>query len=174
MNRTWITALNGKIPCLDPEAFVDVSARLIGDVTVEQEASVWPLAVLRADAAGIAVRRRAAVLDLALLEAPEGLPVTIEEEALVSHGAIIHGATVQTRALVGIGAIVLEGAVIGAGSIIGAGSLVTSGFQTPPNTLVLGSPGKVIRELKPEELRRTRDQVEDLYRKSRLLKEATG
>jgi carbonic anhydrase/acetyltransferase-like protein (isoleucine patch superfamily) len=148
MNRnSWITPFGEKIPNI----------------------SIWPMAVLRADAAHVIVGCRAAVLDLALLESPEGRPVRVEEKALVSHGAIVHGAVIESKALVGIGAIVLDGAVVGTGSIIGAGSLVTPRAQVPPNSLVLGVPGKVIRETTPQERQTIMDQLEELYQKSRQL-----
>jgi carbonic anhydrase/acetyltransferase-like protein (isoleucine patch superfamily) len=165
----WISAYREKEPRIHPEAFVDVSARIIGEVRVEEGASLWPMAVLRADSAPIRIGRRAAVLDLSLLEAPEGHPVWVGEEALISHGAVIHGAQVESRALVGIGAIVLEGALISTGSLIGAGSLVTAGTHIPPDSLVLGIPGKVIRKTTPQEKQSLLDQIEELHRKSRFL-----
>jgi len=166
-NNPLITAYDGHRPVIHAQAFVDVSARLIGRVHISPGASVWPMAVLRADDDEIRVQDRAAVLDLALLEAPEGLPVIIEEEALVSHGAMIHGAVVRARALVGIGAIVLDGAEIGAGAIIASGSLVTPRTKIPDHALVMGSPGKVIRETRPEERQAARAQITELYDKSR-------
>jgi carbonic anhydrase/acetyltransferase-like protein (isoleucine patch superfamily) len=173
-DRSWITPFGEMKPIIHPDAFVDVSARLIGDVHVEREASLWPMAVLRADSADIRVGRRAAVLDQAILEAPEGQPVWIDEEALVSHAAVVHGARVETRALVGIGAIVLDGACVASGSIVGAGSVVSPGTRIPPNSLVLGIPGRVVRETKPEERQNILDQLEDLFRKSRVLHAARG
>ena len=165
----WITPFGDKVPDIHAEAFVDVSARIIGAVRVDEGASIWPMAVLRADAAEVNVGIRAAVLDLALLESPEGHPVHVGERALVSHGAIVHGAIIESRALVGIGAIVLDGAVIGRGSIIGAGSLVTPRVRIPSNSLVLGVPGKVVRETTPQERQTIMDQLEELYEKSRQL-----
>lgn len=169
MMRSWITPYGDKKPRIHPEAFIDVSVRIIGDVQVEKDASIWPMAVLRASNAQIRIGRGAAVLDLALLEAPEGHPVLVEEEALISHGAIIHGARVQSRALVGIGAIVLDGAVISSGSIIGAGSVIPPGTKIPPNSLVLGVPGKVVRETTPQERQGILEQLTELYEKSRRL-----
>jgi carbonic anhydrase/acetyltransferase-like protein (isoleucine patch superfamily) len=125
------------------------------------------MAVLRADGAGIRIGEKAAVLDLALLEAPEDFPVWIEEGALISHGALIHGARIQARSLVGVGAIVLDGAVISTGSIIGAGSLITANTRIPPNSLVLGTPGRVVRETTGEERQNISRQIEGLYEKSR-------
>ena len=168
-NRPWVTPFGDMVPNVHPDAYVDMAARLIGDVRVERDASLWPMAVLRADAAEIRVGRKAAILDQAILESPEGHPVWIEDEALVSHAAVVHGAHVESRALVGIGAIVLDGAVISSGSIVGSGSLVPPGTRIPPNSLVLGIPGRVIRETKPEERQNVLDQLEDLYQKSRIL-----
>jgi|Deesub1362A_J573_1020465.scaffolds.fasta_scaffold00062_26 carbonic anhydrase/acetyltransferase-like protein (isoleucine patch superfamily) len=165
----WITPYQGKAPHIHPEAFVDVSVRIIGDVRIEDGASIWPMAVLRADSDRILISRRAAVLDLALLEAPEGHPVVLEEEALVSHGAKVHGAVIRSRALVGIGAIVLDGAEIASGCLIGSGALIPPGTRIPPNSLVLGVPGKVVRETTPQERENIRRQIEELYIKSRHL-----
>ncbi len=162
-----ISSFGSWVPAIHPSAFVDLSARIIGDVIVEAEASIWPMAVLRADSAQIRIGRRAAVLDLVLLEAPEGNPVVLEDEAIVSHGAMVHGARIESRALVGIGAIVLDGAVVSSGSIVGAGALVPPAAKIPPNSLVLGIPGRIIRETTPEERSRTLDQIEELRLKSR-------
>ena len=163
----WITPYLHKVPEIHSQAFVDVSARIIGDVRLEEGASVWPMAVLRADAESIRLGRRAAVLDLALVEAPEGHPVVVGDESIVSHGARVHGAIVEPGALVGIGAVVLDGAVVSTGSIIGAGSVVAPRTHVPPNSLVLGIPGKVARETTPEERKTILAQVEDLFEKSR-------
>jgi len=168
--QRWVSAYRDKVPRIESSAFVDAAARIIGDVWVEAEASIWPMAVLRADSAKIYVGRRAAILELSLLEAPEEHPVWVEEEALVSHGAIIHGACVQRRALIGIGAIVLDGAVVSTGSIIGAGSLVSPGTQVPTNSFVLGVPGRIVRETTPDERQSIIDQLDELHRKSRYLR----
>lgn len=166
---SWITPYGDKIPHIHPDAYVDVSARVIGEVHVEEGASVWPMTVLRADDEEVRIGACAAVLDQSLLEAPEGHPVWLENEALVSHGVIIHGARIQSHALVGIGAIILDGALVSSGSIIGAGSIVTPHTRIPPNSLVLGVPGKIVRETTPEERQSIVRQVRGLYQKSRQL-----
>ena len=166
---SWITPFDGKTPQVHLDAYLDISARLIGDVAIDRDASIWPMAVLRADCEPIRVGRGAAILDLALLETPQGRPIYIAEDALVSHGAMVHGARVETGALVGIGAIVLDGSTVGAGSIIGAGSVVSPGTQVPPNSLVLGVPGRIIRETTLQERQNVVDQLADLHRKSRRL-----
>jgi carbonic anhydrase/acetyltransferase-like protein (isoleucine patch superfamily) len=166
-SQSWITPYGNKVPSINTDAFVDVSARIIGDVHVDQGASIWPMVVLRADSAEIRIGKKTAILDLALIEAPEGYPVEVEDEALISHGAIIHGARIQSRALVGIGAIILEGALISKGSIIGSGTVVTPGTQIPSNSFVLGIPGKVVRNTTLHERQNMFDQLQQIHTKSR-------
>lgn len=166
--KDWITAYGQKVPRVHPGAWVDVAARILGAVVVEEQASIWPMAVLRADSESITVKRRAAVLDLALVEAPEGHPVTVGEEAIVSHGAKVHGATLEPGCLVGIGAIVLDGALVSTGAIVGAGALIPPGMVVPPNSLVLGIPGKVVRETTSREREIILAQVQELLAKSQL------
>lgn len=170
----WITPFGDKHPVIDDSAFVDVSARLIGDLVLAREVSIWPMAVLRADSAAIVMGERSAVLDLALVEAPAGHPVLIGDRTIISHGAIIHGATIQPDTLIGIGAVVLDGAEIGSGSIIGANALVTGGTKIPPCSLVLGSPGKVIRETTAAERRNIAAQIDELFQKSRQMLTVNG
>lgn len=165
-----ITPFRDKTPAIHPDAFVDRSARVIGDVIINKGANIWPMAVLRADSAEIIIGRNAAILDLVLIEAPAGFPVTIEMEALISHRAVIHGAQVKSGALVGIGSIILDGAIISSGSIIGAGSLVPPGTRIPPNSLVMGMPGKIVRETTEDERARILAQINELYAKSRHYK----
>ena len=161
-----ITPFNGKAPIVAPDVWVDPSARLIGDIELGAQASVWPGAVLRADAAGIVVGRRSAVLDLCLIESPAGRPVIIGENALISHKVCLHGARVEDGALVGIGAIVLDGATIGAGALVGAGAVVTPGTTVAAGMLVLGQPAKAVRPLTPDEVLTIRAQVEELCQKA--------
>lgn len=165
-----ITPFRDKKPKIHPDANVDCSARIIGDVIIEEGVSVWPMVVLRADSAAIYIKRNAAILDLSLVEAPTGYSVTVDEEALISHRAVIHGALIQKRALVGIGAIILDGAVVSSGSIIGAGSVVTPGTRIPPNSLVMGLPGRVVRETTEAERASILEQLQELYTKSRYYK----
>lgn len=165
-----ITPFQDKKPAIHPGAFVDPSARVIGDVTIEEGTSIWPMAVIRADSEAIHIDRNAAVLDLSLVEAPTDHPVIIEEEALISHGAMIHGALIQKRALVGIGAIILDGALVSSGSIIGAGSVVPPGTRIPVNSFVMGMPGRVVRETTEKERALILEQINELYTKSRQYK----
>ncbi len=168
MDRPWISSYGDKWPVVDGEAWVDCSARVLGQVRLEKGASVWPMAVLRADSESIVVQERAAILDLALVEAPQGYPVVVGREAIVSHGAKVHGAVLEPRSLVGIGAIVLDGAVVSTGSIVGAGAVVPPRMVIPPNSLVLGVPARVVRQTTQQERSTIMDQVQELVAKSRV------
>ncbi|HOT41341.1 MAG TPA: gamma carbonic anhydrase family protein [Syntrophorhabdaceae bacterium] len=166
-NNGFISDFEGIRPHINNGVYVDISARVIGNVILDEGSSIWPMAVLRADSAHIHIGRHAAVLDFAFIESPEGFPVNIGEEALISHGAMVHGAIIESRCLIGIGAIILDGAVISSGSIIGAGSFIAAGAHIPPNSLVMGTPGRVIREVKPGERDNLIQQIKLIYNKSR-------
>lgn len=163
-----ISSFQGKVPDIHESAFVDLSARVIGDVRLEEGVSIWPMAVLRADDSPTVIGRHSAVLDQCLIESPEGSPATVGEFSIISHGAIIHGAVVGPGVLVGVGAIVLDHAIVGAGSIIAAGAIVTPRTVIPPNSLVIGSPGRIVRETTPEDREGVRRQAHGLFTKSRL------
>lgn len=161
-----IITIMGKTPQIEEEVYIDPSSRIIGDVLLKRGCSIWPLSVLRADSNQIVIEDEAAILDKVLIEAPAKNPVVVGRRALISHGAILHGCTVQEGALVGIGAIILDGAIVGKGSIIGAGSVVSPQMVIPENSLVLGIPGKVIRPLKPDEVEKTSFQVDEVRQKA--------
>jgi carbonic anhydrase/acetyltransferase-like protein (isoleucine patch superfamily) len=169
-----ITPYGGKSPRFDGTVFIDPTARLIGDIALGPGASIWPFALLRADSAQIIVGERSGILDKVLIESPEEHPVTIEKEALVSHGAILHGCTVREGAIVGIGAIVLDGAEVGRHAIVGAGSLVPPGMKVPDQSLCLGIPAKVIRLLNGPDREKARAQIREVYEKSRKYLEIFG
>jgi carbonic anhydrase/acetyltransferase-like protein (isoleucine patch superfamily) len=167
-SENFISAFGVHIPRIDPSAFVDVSARIIGRVVLGKAVSIWPGAVLRADDEEILIGEGSAVLDLSLLEAPKGHPVTVAPGALISHQACLHGATVKSGALVGIGSIVLDGAVVGEGALIGAGALIPPGMEVPPGMLMLGQPARAVRELTPAERENVVRQLADLKAKAKM------
>lgn len=164
---TSITPFEGKTPRFDETVFIDPSARLIGEVILMKEASVWPFALLRADSDRIVVGERSVILDKVLIESPAGRPVIIEQDVLISHGVILHGCTIREGAVVGIGAIVLDGAEVGRHSVIGSGSVVPPGTKVPEGALVLGIPGKVVKELDEEAMKRSREQWAEAYEKAK-------
>ena len=133
---------------MHPTAFVDASAQVIGDVEIGEESSVWMCAVMRGDVHWIKVGRRSNIQDGAVVHAMTGThPTSIGDNVTVGHAAVLHGCTVESSCLIGMGAILLNGAHVGAGSIVAAGTLLVEGQKVPPHSLVMGSPGKVKRLL---------------------------
>lgn len=128
-------------------AWIAPGAVVVGDVHLAAQCSVWFNAVIRGDTETLRVGARSNIQDLCMLHADPGFPVTIGEDCTVGHRAIIHGATIGARVLVGMGAIVLNGAQVGEESIIGAGALLTQGKVFPPRSLILGSPARVVRQV---------------------------
>jgi carbonic anhydrase/acetyltransferase-like protein (isoleucine patch superfamily) len=127
-------------------------AQIIGRVTLAGQASVWYNAVLRADDTEIRIGARSNIQDNSTVHVDFGHPAIIGEDVTVGHGVTIHACTVEHQVLVGINAVLLTGCQIGWGSIVGANALVTEGKVIPPRSLVLGSPGRVVREVTDEEL----------------------
>jgi carbonic anhydrase/acetyltransferase-like protein (isoleucine patch superfamily) len=136
-------SLDGVSPQVHPTAFVAPTAVLIGDVVIEENASVWFNAVLRGDYGRIAVRAGANVQDGSVLHSPEHLTCEIGPGATVAHACVVHGARIGEEALIGNHATVLDGAVIGARTLVAAGSLVLGGSEIPEEVLVVGSPAQV-------------------------------
>jgi carbonic anhydrase/acetyltransferase-like protein (isoleucine patch superfamily) len=132
--------------------FVAPSADVIGSVRLGHEASVWFGAVLRGDNDWIHIGAASNVQDGTVIHVDPGAPVTVGARVTIGHGVLLHGCTVGDGSLVGNRAIVLDGARIGAGSLIGAGTLVTPRTEIPPGSVVLGAPGKVVRQVRPADL----------------------
>lgn len=145
-----IYALGDKTPQLpdDPSRFwIADEAVVIGDVRLEEEASIWFGAVLRGDNEPITIGARSNVQENCVLHTDLGFPLTIGPDCTIGHKVMLHGCTIGAGSLIGMGATILNGAVIGENCLIGAGALVTEGKAIPPNSLVLGAPGKVVRSL---------------------------
>ena len=137
-------------PAGSPE-FIAPNATILGNTKIAGHASVWFGAVVRADKDDITIGEFSNVQDNAVIHTSKGFPVIIGNHVSIGHGAILHGCKIGDRVLVGMGAIVLNGAIIGEDSILGAGAVVTEGARKPAGSLVLGVPGKVIRETSPEQ-----------------------
>jgi carbonic anhydrase/acetyltransferase-like protein (isoleucine patch superfamily) len=145
---------------IDPTAFVHPTAVVLGDVTLGKRVSVWPTAVLRGDSDVIVVGDDSNVQDGTVIHADEGIPTHIGNRVGIGHRAIVHGATIEDDVLIAMGAVILNGARIGSGSIIGAGAVVTEGKRIPENSLVIGVPGRVVRQTTIEERERIKKTVE--------------
>lgn len=144
---SYIAALEGAAPDIHPEAYIAPGAVVVGRVRLGRAASVWYGSVLRGDDEWIEVGAECNIQDLCCLHADPGEPAVLEDRVSLGHKAMVHGAHVETGALIGIGATVLGGARIGAGSLIAAGTVVTPGKVIPAGVLVAGVPGRIVREL---------------------------
>lgn len=148
-----IYAFNGITPEYDDTNFIAPSADVMGDVKLGPRTSVWFNVSIRGDIHKIRIGEESNIQDNAVVHITEKTgPVSIGNRVTVGHGAIIHACTIEDNVLIGMGAIILDNAVIGSGSIVGAGALVTSRTIVPPGSMVLGSPAKVVRPLREEEI----------------------
>lgn len=153
-----IRTYQGKTPSLGERVFVDASAVVIGDVEIGADSSVWPLVVIRGDMHRIRIGARTSVQDGSVLHIthagpfnPDGFPLTIGDEVTIGHKVLLHGCTIGSRILVGMGSIVMDGAVIEDEVILGAGSLVPPGKTLESGFLYVGSPVKKARPLTDKE-----------------------
>ena len=146
--------LGDKIPQLpeNDEYWIAPNAIVVGNIILHTNASIWFGAVLRGDNDPITVGENSNIQDNSVLHTDPGQPIVIGANVTVGHLAMLHGCTIGDGALIGIGAIILGGARIGAGCLIGAGALITENKHIPDNAMVVGSPGKVIRTLSPDQV----------------------
>lgn len=149
MSRTPdIRPYKGKWPQIASSAYIDSAAVLIGDVTIGEDSSVWPLCVVRGDVHYIRIGNRTNVQDGSVLHVmKDEWPLVLEDEVTVGHSVTLHGCTIESRCLIGMGAVILNGARVGTGSIVAAGTLIPERTVIPAGSLVMGSPGKVKRAL---------------------------
>ncbi|MFM9937955.1 MAG: gamma carbonic anhydrase family protein [Hyphomicrobiaceae bacterium] len=145
--------------------FVAPNAMVIGRVTLYDATSVWPGAVIRGDNEPIWIGARSNIQEGCVLHADPGFPLTVGEECTIGHMVMLHGCTIGRFCLIGIGSIILNGAKIGEGSLIGAGTLIPENKVIPPNSVVLGVPGKVIREATDKDRARIQEGLDDYQQK---------
>lgn len=152
-----LRSYRGALPKVAPSAYIDPSAQVIGNVTIGERSSVWCNTTLRGDIQTITIGEESNVQDNSVLhvDAPD-FPLVIGDRVTVGHSVVLHGCTVEDDCLIGIGAIVLNGAKIGRGSVIAAGALISEGTEIPPESMVMGVPGKIRRQVTPEEKERFR------------------
>jgi carbonic anhydrase/acetyltransferase-like protein (isoleucine patch superfamily) len=143
----------GVLPRIDPTAYVDQSAQVIGDVDIGAESSVWMSAVIRGDVNRIRIGRRSNVQDGTVVHVmKDSHATTIGDNVTIGHAAVVHGCTIENQCLIGMGAILLNGSHVGPQSIVAAGTLLVEGMRVPPRSLVMGIPGKVKRLLTHAEI----------------------
>jgi len=135
------------MPVIHPTAFIAPGAVVIGDVSLGEEASVWYNAVVRADMEPIVIGERSNVQDGSVIHVDEGIPCTVGRRVVVGHRVILHGCSVEDDCLIGMGGVVLNRAVIGAGSLVAAGAVVPEGMVVPPRSVVMGIPGRIVRQV---------------------------
>ncbi len=159
-------------PRLDSSVFVAPGARIIGDVTIGKESTVWFNAVLRGDEGPITIGDKTSIQDNVTCHLYEGSPLVIGDEVTVGHNAILHGCTIKSRSIIGMGSTILDGAEIGEECIIGANTLIPPGKVIPPRSLVVGSPGKVVRQLTEKDLTLIQLSIDTYVEKGKLYKES--
>jgi len=150
-----LISFNGISPKIHPSAFLCEGVRIIGDVEIGEDSSIWYNCVVRGDVHYVKIGNRTNVQDLSMLHVTnDTFPLVIGNEVTIAHCVALHGATLHDNCMVGIGAKVLDGAVINSFSLVAAGSLVREGFTVPSGTMVAGVPAKVVRDLTDEEIKK--------------------
>lgn len=167
-----IIAFNGKNPQLEENVFIAPGSQLIGDVHVGSESTIWFNAVLRGDEGSITIGKRCSIQDNSTIHLYEGSPVVVEDEVTVGHNVILHGCKVGKRSIIGMGSTILDNTEIGEECIIGANTLIPSGKKIPPRSLVVGSPGKVVRELNDKDLELIQLSIDTYVQKGYDFREA--
>lgn len=149
----------GKSPKIGERVFVAEGARLIGDVEIGDDSSVFYNAVLRADLAEIRIGQRTNIQDNVTIHLSTDVGVHVGDDVIVGHNAVLHACTIDDRVLIGMGAIVMDGAHIKSNCIVGAGAIVTQGKEFPEGSLIVGSPAHIVRELTAEEIRKAHENA---------------
>ncbi|MFA7467487.1 MAG: gamma carbonic anhydrase family protein [Desulfotomaculaceae bacterium] len=138
-------------PLLHEPVFLAPGARVVGRVEIGKNSSVWYNVVIRGDVDEVKIGCGTNIQDGAVVHEDEGYPCVVGDNVVVGHNAILHGCTIEDNVVIGMGAIVLSGAKIGANSVVAAGALIPGSREIPPNSMAVGTPAKVVRELTPEE-----------------------
>ncbi|UWG98244.1 gamma carbonic anhydrase family protein [Dehalobacter sp. DCM] len=156
----------GKSPVLGKDVYLAEGAKVIGDVTIGSQSSIWFNSVLRGDIAPIMIGKNVNIQDLSMIHVNTNLPTLIEDNVSVGHGCILHSCTIHSGSLIGMGTIILNESEIGMNCLVAAGSLIPERKKYPPHTLIMGSPAKVVRELTPEEIAANQRLCESYIRRS--------
>jgi carbonic anhydrase/acetyltransferase-like protein (isoleucine patch superfamily) len=165
-----IYRLGEDTPTIAASAYVASEATVIGKVTVAEQVSIWPGAVIRGDNDTIEIGAGSNVQDGAVLHVDPGYPLRIGAQVTIGHQAMLHGCTIGDGSLIGIQAVVMNGAVVGRECLIGAGTLVPEGKSYGDRKLILGTPAKVIRELTDEDIKKMRRAAPGYVRRQEMYK----
>lgn len=166
-----IYSLGDHKPDLADDVYVADNASVIGNVSMGAGSSVWFNSVVRGDNDSITIGKNCNIQDGSVLHVDPGVPLTMADEVSIGHMVMLHGCNIEHGSLIGIGAVVLNNAQIGAQSLIGAKALIAEGKVIPPRSLVMGSPGKVVRELTDEEIAGIANIVSSYANKARLYRD---
>lgn len=167
-----LRSYRGVLPRIAASAYIDPSAQVIGDVTVGERSSIWPNVSARGDVNFIRIGQESNIQDNCVLHCDAGeFPLIVGDRVTVGHLVMLHGCTIEDECVIGIGAIVLNGARVGKGSVIAAGALVPEGMQVPSGSMVMGVPGKIRREVTPEEQQRFRENARHYVDACRIYRE---
>jgi len=148
-----IRSYKGRLPQIASSAYIDPAAVVIGDVTIGEDSSVWPCVVIRGDVHWIRIGSRTNVQDGCVLHVMKDIyPLILGDNVTIGHAVTLHGCTIESRCLIGMGTVILNNAKIGSGSIVAAGTLIPEGMDVPPGSLVMGHPGKIRRVTLPSDL----------------------
>jgi carbonic anhydrase/acetyltransferase-like protein (isoleucine patch superfamily) len=145
---------------IHPTAFVAPSASVMGEVSLQAESSVWYQAVLRADLAPITIGAQSNIQDGAIVHVDSGMPCTVGRRVGVGHRVILHGCVVEDDCLIGMGSVLLNGVRIGSGSVVAAGAVIPEGMTVPAGSLVMGVPGRIVRQVDAT----LRDRIAETWR----------
>ncbi len=165
-----IYQLGDVAPDIDPSAYITDSAQIIGKVKIDAFASVWFGSVIRGDNELIHIGENSNLQESCVLHTDPGFPLTISKNVTVGHQAMLHGCSVGEGSLIGIQAVILNGAKIGKNCLVGAGALVTEGKEFPDNSLIVGSPAKVVRTLSDEAIAHMQANTQNYVRRAQEYK----
>ena len=158
-----IREYDGHKPKIHPSAYIHETAEIIGKVTIEKDASVWPFCVLRGDVDEIVIGEGTNIQDNTVIHTNAGKPAILGKRISVGHSVVLHGCTVMDDCIVGMGSIVLDGATVESDCIVGAGAVVSPNHKVPKGSMALGIPARVIRKLRPDELEHIRWNAKEYY-----------
>lgn len=153
------------------DVFMAAGARIVGDVTIGEQSSVWFNAVIRGDTEAVRIGRDTNIQDNCVLHADPGFPCVVGDGVTVGHAAVVHGAKIGDNVVIGMHAVVMNGAVVGRDSLLAVGAILTENAVIPSGSLVMGLPGKVVRELTTDEIARNRRSAEHYVANAKSFRE---